>query len=625
MTMVKAHVSTHGLVAGRYRLLDVVHRETNRVSWYAEYTEYTAYTGHGEPAGDAAGAAPGGARTCLVTRVGLPAGMGYEEAVLAAERVVRVSATMARLCPGRVAAVLDAVAEDGSLWTVTEPIDGPPLGQLMDRKGPFEAAGAAEIALDVLDVLEVAHEEGITHGELSPGQIFVPTGGGPAVLTGFGIAGATLVPRLAAPAFASPEQARNDRIGPAADLWAMGALLYTMLEGRPPYRDRDRPETTLRGVDRLPLRTPLRAASLGPVVLGLLRKDSRERMTRPQVREALERVLDEEPTGGAGAGVRRAFTASGPGGGRWSGRAVGVGTTLAVVLVATAALAATGQLPGLGGGSTGDARARPSATLPPTGGPGNGNGAAGGARAPPAPAPVTPAPSSPAPASPGPDRPSGTPTPSRGATPSPTPSGGGLPKGFKVLTSPEGFAVALPKGWKALETARAADGSYRVTFGAQGDPRTLAVTSSVTVGPDPVAIWREDVEPNLREIEGFRRLGDIEATTYQGFEAADMEWLSKVDGVPVRTFGRGFLLGPGKGGFSLRWTTPAGDWDDRANRDALDAFLATFDPYADTGAGAADKDKSADRAAGSAAGNGTTGTRVTAGRASGRATEGRAA
>lgn len=539
--MVKTHVSTHEWVAGRYRLLDVVHRETNRVGWYGEYVEDT-----------------GTARPCLVTGIGLPAGQGEEKARQAADRVLRMSETMARLCPGRIATVVDAVEEAGSLWTVTEWIDGLPLGQLIEQKGAFSPAKAAAIGLQLLDVLEVAHGEGITHGELSPGQIFVRARG-PLVLTGFGLAGATLAPRVAAPAFASPEQARDDRIGPAADLWALGAILYTMVEGRPPYRDRDRPESTLKGVDRLPLRTPLRAGSLTPTVQGLLRKDSRERLTRTVVRQSLTRVLEEDPHAVMQAPrLKRACAAARYVGPRWSGRAMAAGTALAVVTVAVAALAVTHQLPDTDDTAGGSPQARPSASAAT---PGEDAGERDSAT--PTPTPTA----------------SGTPSPgeSTESSPSAPATADALPEGYRVYRAPDGFSVALPKGWKPLETTRGTDEAYRVTFGATGDPRTLAVTYSESAGPDPVAVWREDVEPNLKKDDGFRRLGDIEATTYQGYKAADMEWLVDVDGAQVRTFGRGFLLG-GQRSFSLRWTTPAADWGKSANREALDTFLRTFRP-----------------------------------------------
>jgi hypothetical protein len=131
-----------------------------------------------------------------------------------------------------------------------------------------------------------------------------------------------------------------------------------------------------------------------------------------------------------------------------------------------------------------------------------------------------------------------------------------------------------------VATSRQEDLAYRVTFGAPGDPRTLAVTYSEAVGSDAVAVWRDDVEPGLEDDPGYERLGDIRATTYQGREAADMQWVEDVDGTRVRTFGRGFLIGEGRG-YSLRWTTPADDWNDDANREALDTFLRTFRVHSD--------------------------------------------
>jgi hypothetical protein len=116
-----------------------------------------------------------------------------------------------------------------------------------------------------------------------------------------------------------------------------------------------------------------------------------------------------------------------------------------------------------------------------------------------------------------------------------------------------------------------------VVFGADGDARTPAVTSSERGGPDPVAVWREDVEPELKRAGGYRRIGRIGAIRYQGREAADMQWLATADGSRTRAFGRGFLLGGGRG-CSLRFTTPAADWSDAADRQALEVFLRTFRP-----------------------------------------------
>ncbi|MFH8976958.1 serine/threonine protein kinase [Streptomyces sp. NPDC017890] len=524
MAMVRARVSTHGLVAGRYRLLEVVHREANRVCWAGEDT--------------------GTGRPCLVTQVGLPEEHADEAARRAPDRVVRTYETMQSLCPGRIAEVVDAVVADGSLWTVTERGGGVPLGELLDRRGTFSHARAARVGLELLAVLEAAHDQGVTHGELSPGQVFVREEGS-VVVTGFGLAGATLAPRLTAPSYASPEQARDERIGPASDLWTLGAILYTMVEGRPPFRDRGRPETTLKGVDRLPLRTPVRAGPLTQAVRGLLRKDARERLTRPVVREALSRVL----TADRAAAVREAprprlrgvYAAARDMSRERSRRTVVAGTALAVVTVTAAVLALPHGLPGTGGDSATGTRQHPSApAVPPTDGT---------------------APSSP--------------VPPPSTTPSPPPPGDAVPAGFRRYDAPEGFSVALPEGWRRLDTSRVPDVAYRVVFGASDDPRTLAVTYSERAGADPVAVWRDDVEPGLERSGEYRRIGEIRATTYRGQEAADMEWVAQDGGARLRTFGRGFLLGGGRS-FSLRWTAPADDWDDTVNERALAAFLKTF-------------------------------------------------
>src|SRR4051794_13758004 len=544
MTMVKAHVSTHELVAGRYRPLDVLHRETNRTCWYGE---------------DVAAERP-----CLLTEIGLPAGTDEETSLRTAAGVVRMSKTMRVLSPGRIAAVVDAVVQEDILRTVTEPVDGIPLGELLSRQGTFDHVRAARIGLELLEVLEAAHGEGITHGELSPGQVFVHHQGS-VVVTGWGLAGATLAPRLSAPSYASPEQARDERIGPAADLWALGAILYTLVEGRPPFRDRDRPAATLKGVDRLPLRAPVRAGPLPQPVQGLLRKDSRERLSRPAVRGALLRVLDEDPDAAPPEEPRssRLRVLHGVAPGRGS-RLLIAGTAVAVVAVAAAVLTVTKALPGGDSATTGEAPA-PSASA----------SASAPAPPPPAPSPSVTAPGSRTDESvepPATPKPTPTRTPSRTASPT---TGTGLPSGYSEYHSPEGFSVALPKGWKPLETQRQGDLAYRVTFGASGDPRTLAVTYSKAVGTDAVAVWRDDVEPGLEDNPGYERLGDIRATTYQGHEAADMQWVEDVDGTRVRTFGRGFLIGEGRG-YSLRWTTPAADWNDAANQVALDTFLSTL-------------------------------------------------
>ncbi|GAA3045275.1 serine/threonine protein kinase [Streptomyces glomeratus] len=530
--MDQGQVSTRELIAGRYRTLEVVHQEEGRTVALAEDLEF------GRP----------------VTLVGSRLALLRPEAGArrTVTRILRESEAMQLLCPAGVATVLDAVEDNGVLWTVTERIEGTPLGELLAR-GPLNYVRAARIGLGILDVLEAAHRRGVTHGDLSPGQVFVREDGS-VVVTGFGLIGASVTQRISAPSYAAPEQARGSTAGPEADQWALGALLYAMTEGRPPFKDRGPAEATLRAVDRLPLRSPVNAGPLAPAVTGLLRRDALERVPEPVVRASLMRILNDDVETPAPQTLTprfgSAWLVAHRAGRVWSSPAVRRSVLAGAVLVVAASSVAVLVTAGRPGG-TPSAGAQPSRSGAPS--------------------------ASAAPTGDSADR--GTSPPATGGTATPSPSGasGDANGGFNRLVAPEGFSVDLPRGWKRLRTYQAAQDTYRVTFGASGDPRTLTVTEGVRLGQDPVAVWR-DLEPSLRSAYGdYARVGTIRAVTYQGYQGADMVWLSTVDGVRVRTFGRGFLTGGGRG-FSLRWTTPAADADSAADRQALDVILRSFRP-----------------------------------------------
>ncbi|MER6126954.1 serine/threonine-protein kinase [Streptomyces sp. NPDC001795] len=541
-------VSTQELIAGRYRTVESVHQEEGRSVWLGEDIEL--------------------GRPVILTETRLAPLQPEVTPRRTVARILRDSEAMELLCPGRVAAVLEVIDDNGVLWTVMERIEGTPLGEILDR-GPLNYVRAARIGLGVLDVLEAAHRRGMTHGDLSPGQVFVQDGGA-VVVTGFGLIGSSVIQRVTAPSYASPEQARGSSAGPAADQWALGALLYAMVEGRPPVKDRGPVEATLRAVDKLPLRSPSNAGPLAPAITGLLRRDALERVPESAVRASLMRVVSEEVDEPTEETLlprfRGAWLAASRAGRGWSSpavrRSVLVGAGLAVAASSVAVLVTAGRPDDSGASATGTESSRsasPSGSAAPSGD----SGAHG----------------TPSPGSNGTSGKGGTstaPSPSASASSSATRDPA---LEFHRYVAPEGFSIDLPQGWKRIRTYKASEGTYRVTFGASGDPRTLVVTYSVRLGPDPVAVWRA-LEPSLKSTyAGYSRVGDIRAVTYQGHKGADMEWLSTVDGVQVRTFGRGFLTGDGHG-FSLRWTTPAADANSRANQQTLAVFLRTFRPTA---------------------------------------------
>src|ERR1700693_3227436 len=136
----------------------------------------------------------------------------------------------------------------GPNYLVMELIEGPTLAERIE-KGPVAVEEAVGIAKQIADALEAAHEKGITHRDLKPGNIKIKPDGIVKVLD-FGLAKvapasagdssaeatATLTTRagmiLGTAAYMSPEQAQGKPVDKRADIWAFGVVLYEMLTGR---------------------------------------------------------------------------------------------------------------------------------------------------------------------------------------------------------------------------------------------------------------------------------------------------------------------------------------------------------------------------------------------------------
>jgi serine/threonine protein kinase len=145
--------------------------------------------------------------------------------------------------PGAVAVLDDDVAEDGSAFLVMELLEGSTVDELWEKHAqrlPLDAVLA--IGDQVLDVLASAHEHGIVHRDIKPANLFLTIEGQVKVLD-FGIARLRDAASSAAthtgmvlgtPAFMSPEQAlaNPDDIDAQSDVWAVGAVLFTLLSGR---------------------------------------------------------------------------------------------------------------------------------------------------------------------------------------------------------------------------------------------------------------------------------------------------------------------------------------------------------------------------------------------------------
>jgi len=145
--------------------------------------------------------------------------------------------------PGAVRVLDDDTAEDGSAFLVLELLLGESLDARLERSGGrLEVEEALRLLDQLLSTLLAAHDKGIVHRDIKPENLFL-THEGQLKLLDFGIArardasGASATrtgSTMGTPAFMPPEQAlgRTREIGPASDLWAVGATLFTLISGR---------------------------------------------------------------------------------------------------------------------------------------------------------------------------------------------------------------------------------------------------------------------------------------------------------------------------------------------------------------------------------------------------------
>jgi len=529
-------------------------------------------------------------RAVAVKEVRFPPEIAPGEQSELRERTLREARATARLSHPNVVTTYDVVEEDGRPWIVMELVDARSLSEILRTDGPLPPNRVAEVGLQMLDALELSHQQGVVHRDVKPGNVLI-TPQGRAVLTDFGIATMSGDPSmtstgvvLGSPAYMSPERARGQRPGPEADLWALGATLYAAVEGKPPY-EQESALGTLTAVISDPVEPPAVGGPLAEAILGMLEKDPAARANIAQTRTVLRRAVTVQasttvtlPSAEVGALERGGRTQALPVEANSSAKAPGAAPTMVEpppraayapippprslwrdddqdlpprerswtgVLVAFTALLLLGGLAFLllrDGGDDTKTEARPQAGA---------SSSAAESREPTKAAETTPPPTTDAPAT---------------ATGEPEVVVK-VPAGYEMYTDDTGFSVAIPEGWQPQQRSATA-----IDFKEPGGSRYLRVDQTDDPKGDPVADWTQQEKSLSKRLAGYQRIR-IEPVDYRDYDTADWEFTHG----NTHVLNRG--MDTGDKGYALYWSTPSSKWDE--SRPMFDVFARTFRPAGD--------------------------------------------
>jgi serine/threonine protein kinase len=270
-------VSDEGeLIVGRYRLVSCLGRGAMGVVWQA----------HDERLH----------RTVAIKQLLLPARLTDSEAEEASRRAMREGRITARLHHPHAIAVFDVAEHKGQPCLIMEYLASRSLATVLSSRGVLLPEEVADIGRQIASALAAAHQAGIVHRDIKPGNVLLAEDG-TTKITDFGVSHAvgdvtvTATGMLAGtPAYLAPEVAQGHRASFSSDVFSLGATLYTALEGTPPFGVNPNPIALLHQVASGEIIAPMRSGPLTPVLLRLLQRDPDQRPTMQQAHDALATV-----------------------------------------------------------------------------------------------------------------------------------------------------------------------------------------------------------------------------------------------------------------------------------------------------------------------------------------------
>lgn len=494
-------------------------------------------------------------RQVAIKEVKLPPTLSDRDLDAMRNRVMREAQTAARLSHPCAVTVFDVVQEDGHTFIVMELVDAPSLDQLVKTNGPLPPQRVAEIGLNVLSALQLAHGQGITHRDVKPGNVMIPDG--VAKLADFGIASIKGDPKLTAtglilgsPSYMAPEQASQDTSGPESDLWALGSTLYYAVEGVPPF-DKGQAIPTLAAVVHDEPRPMERAGGLAPAITALLAKDPAQRPAADRLRTMLESVasgtavetqaktavaasatatrVEEEPYTPPTKQEPAPRVNSRPDLGYETEEdskpwLVWLGALVLLALLAAFLIPNLGEDPASDDGNQRQQR--------------NGQGA-GDAQA-----------DNEAPAE-------------DDSADEPAASSGEGTNTYEDSTI--GYTISYPDGWDVVPNGTSTD------FKEPGTGRYLRIQYTTQPGPDAYGRIEESIEPSFASSHGDYERVQLTQTEFAGTDNAAL-WEYTYEG--QHAYNLQFVTEDGEYGFALNFQTPEDQWED--SRDLWAAFQESF-------------------------------------------------
>ena len=267
------------LVAGRYRLRSKIGGGGMGAVWLAHDTLLD--------------------RQVAIKQVLSVAGMTEDSAAEMRQRAMREGRIAARLSHRNAIAMHDVALDAGEPWLVMEYLPSRSIAEILHQTGTMPVKQVAQIGAQVADAMAEAHNAGIMHRDIKPGNILIAEGrnAGLVKLTDFGISRSKDDVQLTqtgvitgTPAYFAPEVARGEDPTEASDVYSLGSTLYTCVEGQPPFGLDENSLVLLHKVARGEIIRPQRAGALEGALLAMLEPSPARRPTMAGIRDRLAQI-----------------------------------------------------------------------------------------------------------------------------------------------------------------------------------------------------------------------------------------------------------------------------------------------------------------------------------------------